>query len=1380
MSVQVWLGDFMERDFLDDGDLAVLNDVRLAADSSDESNSSCLLQSSSCEPSPQFEPICHFSSEESVQDDEDDSSEGNLFSMESASALREVAEQPCILAGAWTLGIDCGHWVAKNRPPAHPLQVVIANAWKLLQGAPIVLVKKLCEALAPNFLKLRKVGPLFGLLSLLTRLSIKCVCKIVVSVTHGWKTWGKDDAGTLQPSAEGDKEKGGLAGRAAAAKEEDHTSSGGYIFNLAAIAISNAAEGRSLRSFLRDAIRNRRCGARIGDRYLSRDFAETAVSTAGLVLRQLDAADWNRPLPGTGIPSDFAALGDLVNMGESLIGRRDNLNVMCLAISSALNGKVENPVHSLEALPIGGHAGDALSSLMLGAFARHPAQWNVFAMSRRLASASGDGGMVIGGPSARHQSTGACNKLWRKVYAGTAHVPECITWDPFHRVDIAVWRAIRRCPLATTMFDLSKELDYAFGQSEGVVIFRAVAEEVGERPALIKAPGGTRKIGYLSGSPGSLSANFRIIVLALWARVAWTQAGHSTQKLNHLLHMASRLLQVEFVVFLVSFESAMQCVIFPFTQLVQKHLEPAPFFRAIEAVGAQLAVTALVARKLRRLLLVISLCRQHCTTLELKALWGAYCDEFVVAHLPTLCGHMEAILFAPSPTFKGVALRLDEKPNPAKYVVLGAHCQCLAREKLWSAAAALEKRLPYAVETMARSPWNGAVAHIAPWASKAGRSGTVLPSDWRNGLPLPEDVEPRTCLREIGVDAPAGFSRTGMYRAHVKTQVGVHECRKSEQWQGLCPCEWQSRCTIPWEILNADKMARAALLEVGLLLDNMKSEIADIMGKVGTIADQERLLGAGSLCWDWTFLCRERPERKHVEAFGTFAETLAPLMRLTLFPTDSAFRHVVRSWSSEGLYIEYILLLKRVRLALRAAEGDFKARGSMGGIPQSVLERAKSWREIVSLQVMPVWVYSSLQALLSQWSWQRGSLLCGGTELSIAYRVSMFLDQFGISSLPAQSRQASWEAYKSLAHRGAKLRVADRGEQPFQVGDFVHLRLAKECKRKLYVVTATRSRVRCSLVAATLDVEPWFAVGSGARKRDLAWRAVRLHHRGRLLFPPDVKCEGVGSTMRFLWNRRGGQVSPAYFSDCVMLCQAGVQCLGSARDDMIVQSTCIILKSILKNKMNPGRTIGSQKVPAEISEKIDNVDGSGRHSMCEHACPQELLEIQGQGFRARDVFFRTRSKRSRPTDLPEVMRKSVQKAIGIESIVRPLPGDVKQLHGVQKNKTKSVLAAQCQTWVASDAGREWLKERKSLLRADDTCSSTSEEVDCIGGKPPSSSKTYMPSTSASSSSTRETQAFGVAAGSASSSGAQSSAVLGPMKRPAAASRKRNVAAMSAD
>ena len=95
----------------------------------------------------------------------------------------------------------------------------------------------------------------------------------------------------------------------------------------------------------------------------------------------------------------------------------------------------------------------------------------------------------------------------------------CTFWDSFHRCDVAVWHAIRAVPSAAQVYDVAKDIDSMFGQSEGYILYRGVTEVLGEAHTRVRALGKTRKVVYLSGAPGSLAQSFRAIIGSVRARI---------------------------------------------------------------------------------------------------------------------------------------------------------------------------------------------------------------------------------------------------------------------------------------------------------------------------------------------------------------------------------------------------------------------------------------------------------------------------------------------------------------------------------------------------------------------------------------------------------------------------------------------------------------------------------------------------------------------------------------------------------------------------------------------------------------------------------------------------------------------------------------------
>jgi hypothetical protein len=145
--------------------------------------------------------------------------------------------------------------------------------------------------------------------------------------------------------------------------------------------------------------------------------------------------------------------------------------------------------------------------------------------------------------------------------------------------------------MATRLFDCIKQLDYLFGQSDGVLLFRGIGELIDARPREIRAPGGTRKIVYLSGAPGNFIHNYKLIRTGLWARIAWSRAGHGTQTVGHLLDLSRVLSDVGFLLFAVVFHDILALTLRPFALQVQSACEPAVLAHAEGRLRQQLEDT---------------------------------------------------------------------------------------------------------------------------------------------------------------------------------------------------------------------------------------------------------------------------------------------------------------------------------------------------------------------------------------------------------------------------------------------------------------------------------------------------------------------------------------------------------------------------------------------------------------------------------------------------------------------------------------------------------------------------------------------------------------------------------------------------------------------
>jgi len=176
-------------------------------------------------------------------------------------------------------------------------------------------------------------------------------------------------------------------------------------------------------------------------------------------------------------------------------------------------------------------------------------------------------------------------------------------------------------------------------------------------------------------------------------------------------------------------------------------------------------------------------------------------------------------------------------------------------------------------------------------------------------------------------------------------------------------------------------------------------------------------------------------------------------------------------------------------------------------------------------------------------------------------------------------------------------------------------------------------------------------------------------------------------------------------ADRVHLSQAGVACVGSDRDELLVEVASDLLKSTSKYRMGArGRTSGL--LPLHLQDKHRRLENTGRtaghmsfdaHDWLQ---PDLIAELYKQGRRDTLAGLRKRESAGSPKDLPESVQVALQRASHGEKVI-PLPPDVLTLRAEQRGAAGSVTKARARQWLESDAGREWQKERATIFSADD-------------------------------------------------------------------------------
>lgn len=234
---------------------------------------------------------------------------------------------------------------------------------------------------------------------------------------------------------------------------------------------------------------------------------------------------------------------------------------------------------------------------------------------------------------------------------------------------------------------------------------------------------------------------------------------------------------------------------------------------------------------------------------------------------------------------------------------------------------------------------------------------------------------------------------------------------------------------------------------------------------------------------------------------------------------------------------------------------------------------------------------------------------------------------------------------------------------------------------RLVEIVSDHVQTRSAAISSSIDANRYFAIGEAPSKRTSAWHSVRVHHRCRLLRGPEAICEHLGSLAHFTWQSQRDE-APALAMSRVHLLQADVRCLGSFRDEMVIQESA---KVFLSCNMNPLRKNSNllQQIQGrnELSHKSGRLQEFDSTDLClPKPSSASNLRKKSSGFRAESL----------PSRLPPELQPIVEKSKGlVESM--PLTALM------QRRKTSSALRDSLASWLESDAGKAWQKERDRVF-----------------------------------------------------------------------------------
>ena len=235
------------------------------------------------------------------------------------------------------------------------------------------------------------------------------------------------------------------------------------------------------------------------------------------------------------------------------------------------------------------------------------------------------------------------------------------------------------------------------------------------------------------------------------------------------------------------------------------------------------------------------------------------------------------------------------------------------------------------------------------------------------------------------------------------------------------------------------------------------------------------------------------------------------------------------------------------------------------------------------------------------------------------------------------------------------------------------------------------------------------------------WHAVSVHHRARCSVICDAANERYFSMIHMIFDA-DTSLTPHRVANRLLLREAGVQCLGSVRDEALVHEVSVILQDQLhKNPLRRKRSsvtvsdtsgISSTDVPFKVSKMLRESEArvGGRHSALrdntDGAIPlSELLQFQGPSEMAAEKQIH------QPKQLDTVSAQMLQSTMVWREdkgwFIPALPIFVEDKRTVSKQRAPSTVRAKLKDWLSSSDGQEWLRGREQLA-ADSSRSSANQ------------------------------------------------------------------------
>ena len=320
---------------------------------------------------------------------------------------------------------------------------------------------------------------------------------------------------------------------------------------------------------------------------------------------------------------------------------------------SAKGGHWSEVPHLLAAPSAGQmHTGSEQAAVILQSLADHPAHLTQDELRARLGLVGCDGAACAGGEDAIHSSTRAAEKIWEAAHPGddpfAPPLASATEWDLFHRLDIAMARAIGDTPAAVQIFDVARVMGSLFGVGDGRVILRSAADAIGEQRLRVPDQGGTRKIVALGNTVEHLLKTHRTLHAALHARMGQMKdGGRGKQSMSKLIDVGRQVSALDFVTFTVGVGDILRTCITPLALGAQtvagSHQE---MVAATRETLQKLSNAKAALERLSFWCFASVLLSTRLTRVDLQALWRALAFSTVGRLVPRLALSLRQLMFA--------------------------------------------------------------------------------------------------------------------------------------------------------------------------------------------------------------------------------------------------------------------------------------------------------------------------------------------------------------------------------------------------------------------------------------------------------------------------------------------------------------------------------------------------------------------------------------------------------------------------------------------------------------------------------------------------------------------------------------------------------------